>query len=47
MTSRVSKCKRYSPNANEALKGLEDEDSKELLLKAADIPEESWPYYNN
>jgi hypothetical protein len=47
MTSRVSECKRYSPNANEALKGLEDEDSKELLLKAADIPEESWPYYNN
>jgi hypothetical protein len=47
MTSRVSKCKQYSPNANEALKGPKDEDFKELLLKAADIPEESWLYYNN
>jgi Tetratricopeptide repeat len=45
MTSRVSYCKRYSPDANEALEGLEDKDSQELLLKAADIPKESWPSY--
>jgi tetratricopeptide (TPR) repeat protein len=42
MTSRVSHCKRYSPEQFEALEGLENEDSKELLLKAADIPKESW-----
>jgi hypothetical protein len=45
MTSRVPECKRYSPGANEALEGLEEENSKELLLKAADIPKESWPSY--
>jgi hypothetical protein len=32
MTSRVAECKRYSLDAFEALEGLEDEDSKELLL---------------
>jgi tetratricopeptide (TPR) repeat protein len=42
MTSRVSHCKRYSLEQFEALEGLENEDSKELLLKAADIPKESW-----
>jgi hypothetical protein len=47
MTSRISECKRYSLDANEALEGLEEEDSKELLLKAADIPKESWPSYND
>jgi hypothetical protein len=47
ITSRVSECKRYSPDANEALEGLEDKDSKELLLKAADIPEESWRSHND
>lgn len=47
ITSRISECSRYSPDAFEALQGLEDQDSKELLLKAANIPEESWPSYNN
>jgi tetratricopeptide (TPR) repeat protein len=43
MTSRVSECRRYSPDTTEALEGLEDGDSRELLLKAAEIPQESWP----
>jgi tetratricopeptide (TPR) repeat protein len=47
MTSRISECKRYSPDANEALEGLEDKYSKELLLKAADISEESWPSHKD
>ncbi len=47
MTSQISKCKRYSPDANEALEDLKDEDSKELLLKAAEIPKESWSFYND
>ncbi|KAH8648332.1 hypothetical protein BGZ60DRAFT_499727, partial [Tricladium varicosporioides] len=47
MTSRVPECKRYSPGASEALEGLEDEDSKELLLKAADIPKELWLSHND
>jgi hypothetical protein len=47
MTSRVPECKRYSPDANEALEGLRDEDSKELLLKAAEIPQESWLSYHD
>jgi tetratricopeptide (TPR) repeat protein len=45
MTSRIHDCKRYSLDANEALEGLIDKDSKELLLKAADIPKTSWPSY--
>jgi hypothetical protein len=45
MTSRIHDCKRYSLDANEALEGLIDKDSKELLLKAADIPKDSWPSY--
>jgi hypothetical protein len=47
MTSRIPDCKRYSLDANEALEGLVDKDSKELLLKAADIPKDSWPSYND
>jgi hypothetical protein len=47
MTSRVPDCKRYSPEQFEALEGLENEDAKELLLKAADIPKNSWPSYND
>jgi tetratricopeptide (TPR) repeat protein/AraC-like DNA-binding protein len=47
MTSRVSECKQYSPDAYKALEGLGDKDSKELLLKAADIPEKSWPAHSN
>ena len=47
MRSRVPEYKQYSPDANKALEGLEEEDSKELLLKAVDIPEESWLSYND
>ncbi|KAL9117774.1 MAG: hypothetical protein Q9187_005686 [Circinaria calcarea] len=43
MTSRVSECRRYSPDATEALEGLENGDSQELLLKAAEVPKELWP----
>ncbi|KAM3077881.1 hypothetical protein ACMFMF_004300 [Clarireedia jacksonii] len=46
MTSRVSDCKEYSPEQFEALEGLGNEDSKQLLLKAAKIPKESWQSYN-
>src|SRR6186713_216864 len=35
MTSRIYECRRYSPDATEALEGLEDEDGRILLLKAA------------
>ncbi|KAM3067112.1 hypothetical protein ACMFMG_011668 [Clarireedia jacksonii] len=47
MTSRVSECKEYSPEQFEALEGLGNENAKELLLKAAKIPKESWPSYND
>jgi tetratricopeptide (TPR) repeat protein len=47
MTSRVPECKVYSPEQFEALEGLGNEDSKELLLKAANIPKESWRSYND
>ncbi|KAH9206732.1 hypothetical protein DL95DRAFT_486157 [Leptodontidium sp. 2 PMI_412] len=42
MTTRVTECRIYSPDAFEALEGLEEEDSKNLLLKAAELPRESW-----
>jgi hypothetical protein len=45
ITSRVAECKRYSPEAFEALEGLKDRDSEELLLKAAEISQESWPLH--
>ncbi|KAH7313072.1 hypothetical protein BKA65DRAFT_151792 [Rhexocercosporidium sp. MPI-PUGE-AT-0058] len=47
MTSRIAECRRYSPDAFEALEGLEDRDSKELLLKAAEIGPRLWPAYHN
>jgi tetratricopeptide (TPR) repeat protein len=47
MTSRVTECKQYSADAFEALGGLEEEDSKELLLKAAELAPGSWPTYDN
>ncbi|TVY45402.1 Kinesin light chain [Lachnellula subtilissima] len=40
MTSRVAECKNYSPDAFEALEGLEEKDSKNLLLKAAEVSPE-------
>jgi hypothetical protein len=42
MTSRVPECCQYSTLPAEALEGLEDEHSTQLLLKAARMPEESW-----
>jgi tetratricopeptide (TPR) repeat protein len=47
MTSRVTECKQYSADAFEALGGLEEEDSKELLLKAAALAAGSWLAYDN
>ncbi|KAL5321236.1 hypothetical protein ACEPPN_012050 [Leptodophora sp. 'Broadleaf-Isolate-01'] len=47
MTSRVAECRRYSQDAFEALEGLEEQDSKELLLKAAEVAPKSWPVYDN
>jgi hypothetical protein len=47
VTSRVAECRRYSPDAFEALGGLEERDSKELLLNAAEVSPELWPSYNN
>ncbi|RDW70985.1 putative kinesin light chain 1 protein [Coleophoma cylindrospora] len=41
MTSRIPECRRYSPDASEALEGLDDE-ANDLLLKAAGIPPELW-----
>jgi tetratricopeptide (TPR) repeat protein len=42
VTSRVPQCSQYSTIPAEALKGLNTEHSKKLLLKAAHVPEESW-----
>ena len=47
MTSRITECRRYSPDAFEALKGLGEQDSKELLLKASELSPESWPSYDD
>jgi hypothetical protein len=46
MTSRVAECKRCSPNAFEAQESLKEQDSKELLLKAAELSPESWRTYD-
>ncbi len=42
MTSRLAECSSYNTVGSEALIGLETEQSRQLLLKAAEIPEESW-----
>ncbi|KAH9203233.1 P-loop containing nucleoside triphosphate hydrolase protein [Leptodontidium sp. 2 PMI_412] len=47
MTSRVAECKRYSPDAFQALEGLEEDDSRHLLFKAAELLQESWPAYDS
>jgi hypothetical protein len=47
ITSRVAECRGYSPDAFEALGGLEEQDSKELLLKAAGLSPELWLSYND
>lgn len=46
MTSRVAECKQYSPDAFKALEGLKIEDSTNPLLKASQVPQESWPAYD-
>ncbi|KAM3068017.1 hypothetical protein ACMFMG_011064 [Clarireedia jacksonii] len=47
MTSRVAECRKYSPDAFEALEGLGEDDSKRLLLKSAGISPESWPMHDD
>jgi hypothetical protein len=47
MTSRVTEYKQYSADAFKVLGGLEEEDSKELLLKAAELAPGSWLVYDN
>ena len=47
MTSRVADCRGYSPDAFESLGGLKEQDSKELLLKAAGLSPELWLSYDN
>jgi tetratricopeptide (TPR) repeat protein len=42
VTSRVPECSKYSTLPPEALEGLDEEHSTQLLLKAARAPEESW-----
>ncbi|KAJ6282166.1 acyl transferase/acyl hydrolase/lysophospholipase [Bipolaris maydis] len=42
MTSRVPECSQYSTLPTEALEGLEEEDSIQLLLKTARVPQEAW-----
>ena len=46
MTSRVSECAQYNTAGSEVLEGLESESAIKLLLRAANIPETSWPSYN-
>jgi len=42
VTSRVPECSQYSTLPAEALEGLDEEHSTQLLLKAAKVPKESW-----
>ena len=46
ITSRISDCSRYSTVGSEELTGLDIHHSTQLLLKAAEIPEELWPSYS-
>lgn len=46
LTSRVSDCSRYSTVGFAELTSLDTRDSTQLLLKAAEIPKESWRDYN-
>jgi hypothetical protein len=43
ITSRIPDCSRYSTLGCEALEGLDLQHSTQLLLKAAKLPEASWP----
>lgn len=42
VTSRIPECRQYSTVPPEALEGLDEEHSTQLLLKATRMPEESW-----
>jgi tetratricopeptide (TPR) repeat protein len=43
ITSRVPECSQYNTHGWEALEGLDLQLSTQLLLKAAKLPESSWP----
>ncbi|KAF2795537.1 hypothetical protein K505DRAFT_239679, partial [Melanomma pulvis-pyrius CBS 109.77] len=45
MTSRIPQCSQYSTVGAVALEGLDVEQSSQLLLKAAHVPETAWPSY--
>lgn len=42
MTSRVAECASYGTVGSGVLEGLDSKHSVQLLLKAAELPEESW-----
>ena len=42
ITSRIPECRKYGTIGAEPLEGLDEEQSQELLLKAAELPRESW-----
>lgn len=45
ITSRISECSQYNTVGAEVIEALEDQDSQELLFKAAKLPQESWSLY--
>ncbi|KFY32151.1 hypothetical protein V493_00462, partial [Pseudogymnoascus sp. VKM F-4281 (FW-2241)] len=45
ITSRISECSQYNTVGAEVIEALEDQDSQELLFKAANLPQESWSLY--
>ncbi|KAH6673515.1 hypothetical protein B0J14DRAFT_50159 [Halenospora varia] len=47
ITSRIPECRQYNTVGAEALEGLKDQYPRELLLKAAEFPPESWSSYNS
>ncbi|KFY48789.1 hypothetical protein V495_01031 [Pseudogymnoascus sp. VKM F-4514 (FW-929)] len=47
ITSRISECRVYNTVGSEAIEPLDDQDSQELLFKAAKFPRESWPLYES
>ncbi|KFY88696.1 hypothetical protein V500_06177 [Pseudogymnoascus sp. VKM F-4518 (FW-2643)] len=47
ITSRVYECRNYNTVGAEAMKGLESQDSQEILFKAAKLPQESWSTYTS
>ncbi|OBT93612.2 hypothetical protein VE01_08085 [Pseudogymnoascus verrucosus] len=45
ITSRNSECSQYNTVGAEVIKALKDQDSQELLFKAANLPQDSWSLY--